>query len=726
MKLHNIIILMNSNIPNSFLCCITHNIMKNPVMDNEGNTYEKDAILKWLENNTTSPITRNILTINDLKPNRALKDAIETFLKGYNKETIKTKTSHNYDYSDNKITGYIKDNLLMINIDNPEGIDRHSVDIVLLIDASGSMSTIASIKNEKGESENHGLTLLDIVKHGAKTIVSCLSENDRICIISYSDNSIIEFPLNYMNDENKKLAIESIENINTRGCTNIWCGLEESLKILYNNKIDSNNKSVFLLTDGMPNISPPRGHIKMLERFQDKYPDCGKIFTYGFGYDVDSELLSNLAKYSGGNYYMIPDSSFLGTIFEHSFSNLVTSYTDNLIIKLEYDDNNIKNTFNTYLTKKESSYYSIIYGPLQYGQTKNFIIEFEKPITDNTEIFIEYYDYRFKKIIKKNLIAKNTNELSILNDFSKHYLRCKMNNIFNDCMNNIDNSYSIIEEYLNDLTLFIKEFNDNYINDLIIDIAGEVKLAFNKNAYDRWGKHYLLSLMNAHLNQQCNNFKDPGVQHFGGKLFQKIRDMSDDIFVSLPPPKPSNTFRSNIPSINTMRMYSNSNTPCFHGDCITVLESGKITKLKELKKGDRIITSNCKIGTIKCIVKTLIPSGKLPMIEINGLLVTEWHPIKINNIWCFPKTRGNLKLVDCKYIYSFLLESNDEPIMKINGIDCVTLAHNLKGNIVEHPYYGTNKIIDDLKKIDGFEDGLVILKNRLFIRDRTNKVFRIE
>ena len=44
---------------------------------NQGNSYEKSAILTWLSDNDTSPITRNKLRRKYLVPNRALKEAIE-------------------------------------------------------------------------------------------------------------------------------------------------------------------------------------------------------------------------------------------------------------------------------------------------------------------------------------------------------------------------------------------------------------------------------------------------------------------------------------------------------------------------------------------------------------------------------------------------------------------------------------------------------------------------
>ena len=70
---------MTDSISQTFICPITHEIMKDPVIDNEGNSYDRSAITNWLQNKDTSPITRNYLHISHLKPNRALADTIELF-----------------------------------------------------------------------------------------------------------------------------------------------------------------------------------------------------------------------------------------------------------------------------------------------------------------------------------------------------------------------------------------------------------------------------------------------------------------------------------------------------------------------------------------------------------------------------------------------------------------------------------------------------------------------
>jgi len=51
--------------------------MTDPVIDPEGNSYEKSAILEWLSRQETSPVTRSRLVPSMLVPNRALKDALE-------------------------------------------------------------------------------------------------------------------------------------------------------------------------------------------------------------------------------------------------------------------------------------------------------------------------------------------------------------------------------------------------------------------------------------------------------------------------------------------------------------------------------------------------------------------------------------------------------------------------------------------------------------------------
>jgi hypothetical protein len=51
-------------------------LMKDPVFDNDGNTYEREAIERWLRAQSSSPITNEYLSLDMLRPNKVLKSQI--------------------------------------------------------------------------------------------------------------------------------------------------------------------------------------------------------------------------------------------------------------------------------------------------------------------------------------------------------------------------------------------------------------------------------------------------------------------------------------------------------------------------------------------------------------------------------------------------------------------------------------------------------------------------
>ena len=66
----------DDSIPQSFRCPLTFEVMTDPVLDSEGNTFERKALLKWLQKSSQSPVSRQNLNENVLVPNIALRDMI--------------------------------------------------------------------------------------------------------------------------------------------------------------------------------------------------------------------------------------------------------------------------------------------------------------------------------------------------------------------------------------------------------------------------------------------------------------------------------------------------------------------------------------------------------------------------------------------------------------------------------------------------------------------------
>jgi hypothetical protein len=68
---------MAGAIPHSFLCPIACDVMDRPVVASDGHSYELEAITRWLQSHTTSPLTNAPLHTTVLIPNVALRSAIE-------------------------------------------------------------------------------------------------------------------------------------------------------------------------------------------------------------------------------------------------------------------------------------------------------------------------------------------------------------------------------------------------------------------------------------------------------------------------------------------------------------------------------------------------------------------------------------------------------------------------------------------------------------------------
>ncbi|KAF2763122.1 U-box-domain-containing protein [Pseudovirgaria hyperparasitica] len=67
-------------VPDWLIDPITFEIMHDPVITKNGNSYERATIIEHLKRSATDPLTREILTINDLRPNIALRHACQEFM----------------------------------------------------------------------------------------------------------------------------------------------------------------------------------------------------------------------------------------------------------------------------------------------------------------------------------------------------------------------------------------------------------------------------------------------------------------------------------------------------------------------------------------------------------------------------------------------------------------------------------------------------------------------
>jgi hypothetical protein len=66
---------------NALTCPITLELFVDPVLADDGHTYERSAIVEWIKyHNGTSPMTRQRIKIKELKTNRIIKQLADQYL----------------------------------------------------------------------------------------------------------------------------------------------------------------------------------------------------------------------------------------------------------------------------------------------------------------------------------------------------------------------------------------------------------------------------------------------------------------------------------------------------------------------------------------------------------------------------------------------------------------------------------------------------------------------
>jgi len=254
------------------------------------------------------------------------------------------------------------------------------------------------------------------------------------------------------------------------------------------------------------------------------------------------------------------------------------------------------------------------------------------------------------------------------------------------------------------------------------DLKGQISEACSKPEwFEKWGVHYLPSLQRAHLLQQCTNFKDPGVQAYGGQLFQSLRDTADEVFNRLPPPEPSRVPQhvrasaNYTPSIQSMAAYNDPCGGCFHGDCLVTLIGGGKKRAADIVKGDIVRTANGQDAVIRCVMETHYYDQVASLVQLpGGLKITPYHPIRIGSAWKFPIEVAEPQMLSCEAVYTFVLEEGHSVV--IEGIECVTLGHGLRDDVVRHDYFGSS-VVADLAACPGFQQGRVAFWQGCFQRD---------
>jgi len=382
------------SIPIEFLCPITLDIMKEPMVMPDGQTYEKEAIRKALEVTHVSPMTKMPMDFSDGVINYALKSLIENYIKEHNldvdnvnKDNIESKMKNlnitkkkpvefeeifaRY-ISEDKSAGLCKDSLHVCM--KPKKVDTTPpVCLICVVDVSGSMRVNSCNNIDSMESMN--LSRLGLIKHSLNTIVSTLRKDDMICVIEFSDSAHVAVrPIVLANKDIKNNVMNNINNMSASGATNMWSGIKLALDTSATIPSEMYNKFIMVFTDGDSNCNPPQGVYQTLKETLKYSEDKITISTFSYGNEVGPELLIDIANLGDGSFGYCPDGTMVGTIFINYMANILSTITPVAkVIVTQGDD--IKKTMTV--------------GPLYRGDHRNAIFKVDSTLFDKTKVTVE-------------------------------------------------------------------------------------------------------------------------------------------------------------------------------------------------------------------------------------------------------------------------------------------------------------------------------------------------
>lgn len=189
------------------------------------------------------------------------------------------------------------------NVD-PTTYQRPPLDLVVVVDTSGSMSQDAR---------------LDKVKVGLHTLIDELEQTDRLSIVTFSTNveAIEPFGLELDRPKLHDLVDELVPN----GGTNIYAGLDAGFGQLDLAPREHQRRVIFL-SDGLATEGNTSGQA-IIDMAETNVKGGIGLTTVGVGTSFDVALMRGLAERGAGNFYYLEDATAATEVFSQELDYFV-------------------------------------------------------------------------------------------------------------------------------------------------------------------------------------------------------------------------------------------------------------------------------------------------------------------------------------------------------------------------------------------------------------------
>lgn len=196
--------------------------------------------------------------------------------------------------------------------------------LVFVIDSSGSMSGKKIIQ----------------AKEAVRFVINHLDEKDRFSIVDF-DDGVEKYASELMvaNQENKDRALDFVSEIQDSGGTNINEALIQALQMT---EPGERPHYILFLTDGLPTVGIT-DTAEILKNIVKANMLKSRIFVFGVGYDVNTELLDRMADENRGTSIYVGEEENLEVAISNYFEKISSPLFSEL--RLDFEGVEVKDVY---------------------------------------------------------------------------------------------------------------------------------------------------------------------------------------------------------------------------------------------------------------------------------------------------------------------------------------------------------------------------------------------
>lgn len=230
-----------------------------------------------------------------------------------------------------------------------EEFDRQKLNLVVVLDTSGSMSSPFDeyYYDDDGEKQRveRNAPKMDVAADSVATLTRKLGDDDRIGIVTYDDSASTVQSLERTGDLDMDQVRHRVRQQRADGGTNLDAGMRTARQMA-SDVPDGENRTtrVIYVTDAMPNLGDTGG-ASLENRMRDHAEDGIHTTFVGVGIDFNADLTESISTVEGANYYSVQSPSQFDDRMNEGFSYMVTPLVYNLTLGIDAEGYEVEHVY---------------------------------------------------------------------------------------------------------------------------------------------------------------------------------------------------------------------------------------------------------------------------------------------------------------------------------------------------------------------------------------------